>query len=74
MRYPIAIEQGDETHAFGVVVPDLPRCFSAGDTRDEAITNAKEATELWLETMIEDGLAIPHPSLVTEHQANPEFA
>ncbi len=29
MRYPIAIEPGDATHAYGVVVPDLPGCFSA---------------------------------------------
>jgi hypothetical protein len=28
MRYPIAIELGDKKHAFGVVVPDLPGCFS----------------------------------------------
>ncbi|WP_301101676.1 type II toxin-antitoxin system HicB family antitoxin [Propionivibrio sp.] len=40
MRYPIAIEPGDETHAFGVAVPDLPGCFSAGDTLDEAIDSA----------------------------------
>ena len=32
MRYPVAIEPGTETEAFGVVVPDLPGCFSAGDT------------------------------------------
>ena len=37
MRYPIAIERGTETAAYGVVVPDLPGCFSAGDTLDEAI-------------------------------------
>jgi predicted RNA binding protein YcfA (HicA-like mRNA interferase family) len=29
MRYPIAIETGDSKHAYGVVVPDLPGCFSA---------------------------------------------
>lgn len=37
MRYPIAIEPGDDTHAWGVVVPDLPGCFSAGTTLDGAI-------------------------------------
>ena len=47
MRYPIAIEPGNGDHAFGVVAPDLPGCFSAGDTLDEAIDNAKEAIELW---------------------------
>lgn len=31
MRYSVAIEPGDDRHAFGVVVPDLPGCFSAGD-------------------------------------------
>ena len=32
MHYPIAIETETMEHAFGVVVPDLPGCFSAGDT------------------------------------------
>lgn len=31
-RCPILIEEGTKTEAFGVVVPDLPGCFSAGDT------------------------------------------
>ncbi|MDO9068666.1 MAG: type II toxin-antitoxin system HicB family antitoxin [Deltaproteobacteria bacterium] len=74
MRYPIAIEPGDEHHAFGVVVPDLPGCFSAGDSLDEAIDNAREAIELWLETVIDDGGAVPEPRTITEHQANPEFS
>lgn len=74
MRYPIAIEPGDDTQAFGVVVPDLPGCYSAGDTLDEAIDNAKEAIELWLETVIDDGGSVPQPQSITEHQANPEFS
>jgi len=74
MRYPIAIEPGDKAHAFGVVVPDLPGCFSAGDTLDEAIDNAGEAIELWLETVIDDGGAIPEPRSIAEHQADPQFA
>ncbi len=74
MRYPIAIESGDETHAYGVVVPDLPGCFSAGDSLDEAIVNAKEAIELWMESVIEDGEPIPEASSIAKHQADPEFA
>lgn len=74
MRYPIAIESGDETHAYGVVVPDLPGCFSAGDTLDEAIGNAKEAIELWMESVIEDGEPIPGTAPIAKHQADPEFA
>ena len=74
MRYPIAIEMGDETHAYGVVVPDLPGCFSAGDSLDEAIMNAKEAIELWMESVIEDRLPIPEAAAIAKHQTDPDFA
>ena len=74
MNYVIAIEPGDEKQAFGVAVPDLPGCFSAGDTLDEAITNAREAIELWLETVIDDGLPVPEPKPLSQHQADPAFA
>ena len=62
MRYPIVIERGDDAHAFGVVVPDLPGCFSAGDTLEEAFDMAKEAVEGWLEVCLDDGAEIPKPS------------
>ena len=64
MRYPIAIETGDEQHAYGVVVPDLPGCFSAGDTLDEAMINAQEAILLHLERLLDDGKAFPKPSAI----------
>jgi predicted RNase H-like HicB family nuclease len=74
MKFISAIEPGDETHSFGVVVPDLPGCFSAGDTLDEAISNAQEAIDLWCETVIEDGKDIPLGKTIALHQADPEFA
>lgn len=37
MLYPIGIEMGDDKHAFGVIVPDVPGCFSAGDTLEEGV-------------------------------------
>ena len=64
MHYFIAIElpkKGEDT-AYGVVVPDIPGCFSAGDTLDEAIVNAEEAIVLQLEDMIERNLELPEPS------------
>ena len=54
MRYPIAIEPGDNQHAFGVVVPDLPGCFSAGDFLDEAMAPAREAILLLLEGLLDE--------------------
>jgi len=62
--FPIAIEPGDGKHVLGVVVPDLPGCFSAGDTVEEAIDNAKEAIELWLEPAIDEGMPVPEHSAI----------
>ena len=75
MRYPIAIEPGDETQAFGVVVPDLPGCFSAGDTLDEALSSAEEAVVAWIDAMLDREQAIPQPSSIDSlRAAHPEFA
>ena len=74
MWYPIAIEEPNGTaHAFGVVVPDLPGCFSAGDTFDEAMKNAKEAIELWLESVLDDGDDIPEPRTAAHYRGHPDF-
>ncbi len=73
MRFPIAIEPGDESHAYGVAVPDLPGCFSAGETLDEAIANVPEAILLHLEGLLENGESLPTPKTLEEHRINPEF-
>lgn len=73
MKYPIAIETGNANTAWGVVVPDLPGCFSAGDTLDEAYDLAKEAIDLWINTALDDGKPVPMPSPLAVHQSNPEF-
>ena len=74
LKYPIAIEPADEGLAFGVVVPDLPGCFSAGDTLDEAVENSKEAIALWIETALDDDGTIPAPGRLADHVKNPEFS
>lgn len=74
MKFIIAIEPGTETTAWGVVVPDLPGCFSAGDSLDEAIDNAREAIDFHCATLIEDGGEVPAPRPLAEHRADPDFA
>jgi predicted RNase H-like HicB family nuclease len=74
MRYPTLIEPGSADTAFGVVVPDLPGCFSAGDTLDEALDAAKEAAAAWLDAALDDGQLIPLPSSLEAVSALPEFA
>ena len=41
-------------------VPSLPGCISQGATRDEAVKNIKEAIELYIEVLQEDGQPIPN--------------
>jgi predicted RNase H-like HicB family nuclease len=67
MRYPVVIHK-DPDSDYGVTVPDLPGCFSAGSTVDEALDHAREAIELHLEGLIEDGEPVPKPSAVDNHQ------
>jgi predicted RNase H-like HicB family nuclease len=73
MRYPIAIESRTDQTVYGVVVPDLPGCFSAGDTLEEAIAGAEEASLAWIETALDAGDPIPQPSSLEAIRAKPEF-
>jgi predicted RNase H-like HicB family nuclease len=73
MRYAIAIETGDETTAYGVVIPDLPGCFSAGDSLDEAITAAEEAAAAWIDAALDAATPIPSPSPLAAIRAMPQF-
>lgn len=67
MKYPIYIEK-DEDSDYGVSVPDLPGCFSAGSTVEEAIANAEEAILTHLEGLMMDSDPIPYPSNIKELQ------
>ncbi len=43
--------------------PSLPGCISQGKTKEEAIANIKEAIELYIEDMIENGETVPEDQL-----------
>lgn len=73
MRYPVAIEPGNDTAAFGVVVPDLPGCFSAGDTLEESMANAEEAIAAWIDAALDAGRSIPAPSGLDVLRADRRF-
>jgi predicted RNase H-like HicB family nuclease len=74
MRYPIAIEPRTDQSAYGVVVPDLPGCFSAGDTLEEAIEGAEEAGSAWIEAALDADDPIPPRSSLEAIRAKPEYA
>ena len=66
--YPVIIHK-DAKSAFGVIVPDLPGCFSAGATLDEAIRNVQEAVEVH---MFGEEIA-PEPSRLDRWKAHADY-
>jgi predicted RNase H-like HicB family nuclease len=74
VRYPVVIEIGTETAAYGVVVPDLPGCFSAGDTIDDALTAAEEAAAAWIDATLDAEGTIPAPSSIEALRVRPDYA
>lgn len=60
MRYAIVIEKAENNYA--AYVPDLPGCVATGATVEETETQIREAIDLHLRGMREDGLPIPEPS------------
>jgi len=73
MLYPIAVERGSDAEAYGVIVPDIPGCFSAGDTFEEALENVKEAIAGHLEILAEDGEDIPLASEAVNFFDNEDY-
>ncbi len=73
MRFPVVLHSDDGIR-FGVTVPDLPGCFSAGNDFDKALDSVKEAIELHVEGLVEAGLEIPVPSSITAHRENSDYA
>ena len=49
MKWRVILEPDPETGDWAVWCPELPGCASAGETREEALANIKEAIDLYLE-------------------------
>ena len=73
MRYPVVIHK-DEDSAYGVTVPDLPGCFSAGETLEEALSSSQEAILSHIEALLMDGEAVPKQKPLEEHRTNDNYA
>ena len=58
-QYGIIVEEGDGS--FGAYVPDLPGCVAVGESRDEAIDLIREAIEMHIESLRENGEMVPRP-------------
>jgi len=72
MRYPVVIHK-DKDSDYGVTVPDLPGCFSAGESIDDALTQAIEAIECHVEGLLIDKQPVPSGKSIETHQSNKEY-
>ena len=48
MKFTVILSKAEEG-GFNVIVPELDGCFTQGDTEEEALKNAREAIECYLE-------------------------
>lgn len=73
MKFPVVLHK-DQDSDYGVTVPDVPGCFSAGETMNEALENVREALALHFEGLMADGEPLPQPREVDAHVGNPDHA
>lgn len=64
-RYAIVVEKAETN--FSAYVPDLPGCVATGSTVEVTEQRLREAIEVHLAGMLEDGIPIPEPSSRVEY-------
>ena len=60
-HYEIVIYWSAEDEAYVAEVPELRGCMAHGDSYEDALANAKQAAELWIDTTKEHGDPVPEP-------------
>jgi len=65
-KYIALFEYNDENNGYGIVFPDVPGCFSAGDDYDDAYRMAHEALAFHLDGLATEGIPIPEPRTLEE--------
>ena len=64
-KYAVVIERGE--HNLSAYVPDLPGCITTGRTVEEIERNIREAIELHVAGLREDGDPVPEPQTVVAY-------
>lgn len=60
-NYELIVSWSDDDQCFVVEVPELPGCMADGETYEEAVANARQVIDEWLDTARELGRPIPQP-------------
>jgi antitoxin HicB len=53
---------GEPEEGYLAEAPELPGCFTAGDTPEDAMAMLRDAMAGWFETALRDGQRVPEPS------------
>ena len=61
IKYEMIIYWSEDDDSFVVEVPELPGCMADGNSYEDAVANAKQIVEEWIETAKELGRPIPEP-------------
>ncbi len=60
-KYEIILYWINEDQVFIAEVPELPGCLAHGNMQEAALTNVKEAIQLWIDRAREFGDTVPEP-------------
>ncbi len=62
-HYSMVIQWDSRDHIYVVEVPELPGCMTHGRTYQEAVKNAQEAIEVWIEAALDAHETVPPPKV-----------
>lgn len=61
IKYELIVYWSEEDHCFVVEVPELTGCMADGETYEQAVTNARQIIEEWIEIALQLGRSVPEP-------------
>ena len=64
-RFTVIFEKEDE-EGYHIFCPTLPGCHTQSETVEEGISNIREAIQQYVESLIADGLPVPHEDIFTK--------
>lgn len=73
MKYPVCCHTDDGIE-YSVTVPDVPGCYGAGDTLDDALSDIESALHAHFELLAEDQEPIPQATSIAAHKDNADYA
>jgi len=67
-KYKVSVIIEKDENGYFAFCPELPGCYTQGDSFEEALENIKDAVKLYIEDMIESGEEVPKFEAITLSQ------